>query len=222
MTAILSISVAFVVAGADDPVPIFNGESLHGWTARGGAAKFRIEDGCIVGSSVPNTGNTFLCTKKAYADFELTLEFKVHAELNSGVQVRSQYAAPGSVVFSAGKEIGVPAADGRVFGYQVEIDPSPRAFTAGIYDEGRRGWLQDLKNNAPARQAFKANDWNALRIECRGPRLRTWLNGVAAADMTDAADATGFIGLQVHGVGKRTDPLEVRWRKLLLRNLAAP
>jgi hypothetical protein len=209
-------------AAAGEWIPLCDGKSLDGWVQRGGAAKYRVEDGAIVGASVPNTGNTFLCSKKSYGDFNLELEFKVHPELNSGVQVRSQYAGPGSALESAGKRIDVPANGGRVFGYQIEIDPSPRAFTGGIYDEGRRGWLKDLKGNDPARQAFKPNDWNALRVECRGPRLRTWLNGVAAADATDAADAKGFIALQVHGVGKRTDPMEVRWRNLRVQELAAP
>ncbi|MFM7099824.1 MAG: DUF1080 domain-containing protein, partial [Verrucomicrobiota bacterium] len=106
-----------------------------------------------------------------------------------------------------------------VHGYQVEIDPSPRAWTGGLYDEGRRGWLADLKNNEAARMAFRSNDWNALRIECRGDRLRTFLNGVPAADLQDSLTPSGFIGLQVHGVGRRTDPLEIRWRSIRITEL---
>ena len=106
----------------------------------------------------------------------------------------------------------IPA--GRVHGYQVEIDPSDRAWTAGIYDEGRRGWLNDLANNEPARKAFKQGDWNKLRVECRGDSIKTWLNGVPAADLHDDMTPKGFIALQVHGVGARTEPLEVRWRNI--------
>lgn len=203
---------------ADDGwVSLFNGKDLDGWVARGGKAKYRAEEGQIIGTTVPNTGNSFLCTKRDYGNFILELEFKVNPSLNSGVQIRSHCFDEEKTVELNGKKIKIPA--GRVHGYQVEIDPSPRAYTGGIYDEGRRGWLQDLKDNEPARKAFKGNDWNKFRIECKGESIKTWLNGVAAADLKDAVTPSGFIGLQVHGVGKREDPLEVRFRNLRIKEL---
>jgi hypothetical protein len=199
-------------------VDLFNGKDLDGWVQRGGKAKYRAEDKQIVGTSVPNTPNSFLCTKKDYADFILELEFKVQDGLNSGVQIRSQYVEEGKEVESAGKKIkGGPG--GRVFGYQVEIDPSARAWTGGIYDEGRRGWLNDLKDNEAARKAFKAGEWNKFRIECKGDSIKTWLNGVPAADLKDSVTRSGFIGLQVHGVGKKEEALEVRFRNLRIKEL---
>jgi hypothetical protein len=176
-----------------------------------------VEEGQLVGSSVPNTANSFLCTKRDYADFILELEFKVHASLNSGVQVRSQCFDEARAVELNGRKYKIPV--GRVHGYQVEIDPSARAWTGGIYDEGRRGWLNDLKNNEPARKAFKPGDWNKFRIECRGDSIKTWLNDVPAADLKDAVTPAGFIALQVHGVGARQEPLEVRFRNLRLKEL---
>jgi len=187
-------------------VPLFDGKTLDGWEQKGGKAKYTVEDGCIVGTSVPNTSNSFLCTKKHYSDFILELEFKVDPGLNSGVQVRSNSL----------KEYR----NGQVHGYQVEIDPSSRAWTGGIYDEGRRGWLFTLKDNEAARKAFKPNDWNKLRVECRGDRIKTWVNGVPAADLTDSMTRSGFIALQVHGVGSRQDPLSVRWRNIRLKDLS--
>jgi 3-keto-disaccharide hydrolase len=203
---------------ADGYVALFDGKTLDGWAQRGGKAKYSVEDGQIVGSAVPNTPNSFLCTQRDYGDFVLELEFKVDATLNSGVQVRSHFAEEGKEVKSAGKTIkGGPG--GRVFGYQVEIDPSERAYTGGIYDEGRRGWLSDLKENEIARKAFKPKEWNLLKVECKGPAIKTWVNGVAAADLKDDVDPTGFIALQVHGVGKKTEPLQVRWRNIRLKEL---
>jgi hypothetical protein len=196
---------------------LFNGSDLEGWVQRGGKANYKAKDGQIVGTSVPGTTNSFLCTKKEYADFLLELEFKVDPTLNSGVQIRSHCFDEAKTVEWNGKKIKIPA--GRVHGYQVEIDPSPRAWTGGIYDEGRRGWLQDLKNNEPARKAFKQGEWNKFRIECRGDSIKTWLNGVPAADLKDSMTPSGFIGLQVHGVGKRQEPLEVRFRDLRIQEL---
>jgi Domain of Unknown Function (DUF1080) len=196
---------------------LFNGKDLDGWVQRGGKAKYRVEDGQIVGASVPNTTNSFLCTKKDYADFILELEFKVDYPLNSGVQIRSQCFDKPKTVQLNGKAIKIAA--GRVHGYQVEIDPLERAWTGGIYDEGRRGWLQDLKGNEPARKAFKQGAWNKFRIECRGDSIKTWLNGVAAADLKDSVTPSGFIGLQVHAVKGQTEPLEVRFRNLRIKEL---
>jgi hypothetical protein len=198
-------------------VSLFNGKNLDGWVARGGKAKYTVEDGQIIGTSVPNTGNSFLCTKTDYADFVLELEFKVDPSLNSGVQIRSHCFDEPKTVELNGKKIKIPA--GRVHGYQVEIDPSPRAWTGGIYDEGRRGWLNDLKNNEAARKAFKQNAWNKFRIECRGASIKTWLNGVPAADLKDSVTPSGFIGLQVHGVGKKEQALEVRFRNLRIKEI---
>jgi len=147
-------------------ISLFNGKDLDGWVQRGGKAKYTVEDEQIVGTSVANTGNSFLCTKRDYANFILELEFKIQNDLNSGVQIRSQCFDKPKTVELGGKKIVIPA--GRVHGYQVEIDPSSRAWTGGIYDEGRRGWLYDLKTNEPARKAFQASDWNKFRIECNG------------------------------------------------------
>jgi len=186
-------------------VPLFDGKSLDGWVQRGGKAKYEAVDGVIVGSSVPNTPNSFLCTEKHYGDFILELEFKVDPGLNSGVQVRSN---------------SLPEyKNGRVHGYQVEIDPSDRAWSGGIYDEGRRGWLFPLKDNPAAREAFKQNDWNRFRIEAVGDRIKTWINGVPAADLKDDMTPEGFIALQVHGVGKRTETFQVRWRNLRIKEV---
>lgn len=186
-------------------IELFDGNSLDNWIKRGGAATYSIEDGAIVGTTAPDTPNTFLCTPDEYGDFELELEFKVHPELNSGVQIRS-LSRP-------------DYQDGRVHGYQVEIDPSERAFTGGIYDEARRGWIYDLKENEAARKAFRQDEWNQMRVLASGHSIKTWINGVPAADLTDDMTARGFIALQVHGVGSRKDPLSVRWRNIRLRKI---
>lgn len=218
VTATLVLS-SISAGAAEEWVNLFDGQSLTGWTQRGGKAKYEVVDGAIVGTSVPNTPNSFLCTEKDYGDFILELEFKVHPELNSGVQIRSQCYDEEKTVEIMGKPFKFPA--GRVHGYQVEIDPSPRAYSGGIYDESRRGWLFDLKDNEPARKAFKQGEWNKYRIECRGDSIKTWINGVAAADLKDDVTPSGFIALQVHGVGSKTEPLDVRWKNIRLQSLAS-
>ena len=213
------LSFTATLQAADEMVPLFDGKTLTGWEQHSGAAEYRIQDGAIIGKTVPNTGNSFLCTAKKYSNFILELEFKVDPSMNSGVQFRSNYYTKETEVEIAGKKKKFPA--DRVHGYQFEIDPSPRAYTGGIYDEGRRGWLFDLKNNEAARKAFKQGEWNQIRIECRGDSLKTFINGVAAADLKDSLTAEGVIALQVHGIGKNQAAIgkEVMWKNIRIQEL---
>lgn len=209
-----TIEVADAAGAKDgDWIMLFDGKTLKGWTQRGGKAQYLVEPGgVLLGRTVANTPNSFLCTEATYRDFELELEFKIDQGANSGVQVRSQSKPEYQ--------------NGRVHGYQVEIDPSERAWTAGLYDEGRRGWLVDLKNNMAARSSFRPGEWNSLQIEVVGDTFNTWLNGVqAVSDFHDDRTAEGFIALQVHQVEKAKDgttpTYEVRWRNVRLRPRAA-
>jgi hypothetical protein len=182
---------------------LFDGKTLDGWEQRGGKAQYEVIDGMVVGISVKDTENSFLCTEQHYGNFILELEFWVDDGMNSGIQIRSNS-------LESYKE-------GRVHGYQIEIDPSERAWTGGIYDEARRGWLYDLRNNEAARQAFKHNDWNRFHIEAQGSSIRTWLNGVPTANLIDSLTDQGFIALQVHG--NREEGVKVRWRNIRILDL---
>ena len=181
---------------------LFNGKNLSGWTQRGGKAVYKVENGTIVGYTKMNTDNSFLCTKKDYADFILEFEFRIDDDLNSGVQLRSHSLKS--------------YMNGRVHGYQFEIDPSPRAWTGGLYDEARRAWLYPLTKNPAAQPAFKKGVWNQARVEAIGKSIRTWVNGIACADLFDDADLSGFIALQVHGIGKdqSKEGKTVAWRNI--------
>ena len=158
--------------------------------------------------------------RQRYGDFILEFEFQVAPDMNSGVQFRSEYYTKETEAAVNGKKKKFPA--DRVFGYQYEIDPSPRAYTAGVYDEARRGWLAELKGNEAAQKAFKAGGWNLARIECQGDHIQTWINGVKAADLKDAMTLKGIIALQVHGIGdgiKKKPGEEIRWRNIRLKPL---
>lgn len=186
---------------------LFDGDSLAGWVTRGGKADFRVEGHEIVGTTRPDSPNTFLVAQRPYDNFELLLDVKQDKALNSGIQIRS-------IV-----EGGIVNRPGRLIGYQVELDPSSRAYSGGIYEEGRRGWLAPLIDSPYARIAYRPGEWNHVRIVATGPIVRTWINGVPAASMFDAAAIGGHIALQVHSVGDATEPLEVRFRNVRIREL---
>ena len=179
---------------------LFDGRTLDGWEVYGGKAPFKAEDGMIVGTAVTNTPNTFLCTEASFSDFILELEFYNEPPLNSGVMARGQWRQEGE--------------ERVVFGYQVEIDPSDRAYTGGVYDERRRGWIYPVHYNPPARSAMKQGEWNTMRIEFVGQELRTFINGHAVANLVDDTDASGMICLQVHSVEQALAGKQMRWRNI--------
>ncbi|MBS3771106.1 MAG: DUF1080 domain-containing protein [Bacteroidales bacterium] len=203
ITGVAAVSIFFAISCTQTEPEwdrLYNEENLDQWVQLNGEANYSLEDGMIVGETVMNTPNSFLCTKEQYGDFILKVDFKVDDGLNSGIQIRSN---------------SIPEyKDNRVHGYQVEIDPSDRAWSAGVYDEARRGWLYNLEDNPDAREAFKNEEWNTYRIEALGDTIQTWINGVPAANLVDNMTDEGFIGLQVHGIGddEEKEGLKVRWR----------
>ncbi len=185
-------------------VKIFNGQDTTGWSQKNGTATYRVEEGAVVGKTAVGSPNSFLCTDKSYGDFELTFEVNVDTGLNSGVQIRSASTPDYK--------------NGRVHGPQVEIESAPGE--AGyIYSEGTgRGWLS---KEQPIKDTYNNEQWNRFLIRAVGNRIQTWVNGTKVADLSDdESSKAGFIGLQVHGIGKDTGPYEVRWRDIQVRELS--
>ena len=183
---------------------LFNGKDLKGWKQLNGKANYEVQNREIVGITVLGEPNSFLATEENFGDFILELEFKVDPAMNSGIQFRSESKAEYK--------------DGRVHGYQYEIDPSTRAWSGGIYDEARREWLYPLEYNPAAKTAFKQNEWNTVRIEAIGNTMRTFLNGIPTAHLVDDFTPKGFIALQVHAVPKeQTAGKQIRWRNIRIQ-----
>jgi hypothetical protein len=203
LAASLLLAAAALQAGSWQP--LFNGKDLSGWKQLGGAAPYTVEGDAIVGTTISNTPNSFLATERAYGDFILEFDLKQEGPTNSGVQIRS-HSRP-------------DYQNGRVHGFQVEIDPSPRAWTGGIYEEGRRGWFYPASAlNPAAREAYRLGEWNRFRVEAIGQSVRTWVNGIPVAHVIDALESSGFIALQVHSIGRNDKPgARILWRDLRIQ-----
>lgn len=190
--------------------PLFDGKSLKGWKQVNGKASYAIVNGAIVGTTRTGTPNSFLATEKSYRDF--VLEFEVRQDggpTNSGVQVRSATRPDYN--------------QGRVFGPQVDIDPSERQWSGGIYDEQRRGWLYPVSLNPIAKPLYKMGEWNHYRIEAIGPSIRSWVNGYPVAHVIDPVATEGFIALQVHSIDSADEAgRRIWWRNLRIREASTP
>jgi hypothetical protein len=160
-----------------------------------------------------------LCPPKKYGNFELIFEVKCDPALNSGVQIRSISSTD---EFPAGlSEADVMKAKGKtdgksLIGPQVEIAANGNA--AGVWFEGVGGWLLAPKKEI-ANKSYKKEGWNIYRVLAKGEHIRVWINGTKISDGNDTRThfATGRLGFQVHGVGNKTEPLSVRWKKIRIR-----
>ncbi len=179
-------------------------DDLSQFEQKGGEAKYALEDGVLTGTAVWKTPNTFLCTKEKYKDFILDYSIKVDPRLNSGVQIRSQ-----TFIDKNKYEM--------LRGYQVEIDPSDRAWSGGIYEERGRGWIGSLTNNPKGREAFKNGEWNHYHVEAIGNSVKVWVNGVNTVNLLDAESEAGIIGLQVHEIyDEEHIGATIQWKDIIL------
>jgi hypothetical protein len=187
---------------------LFNGKNLKNWNKLNGNAGYVVEDGGISGISASNTPNTFLATNKEYTNFVLEYEMKMDAGLNSGVQIRSH---------------SLPSYEnGRVHGLQVECDDSKRAWSGGLYDEGRKGWRYPLEYNPSAKQAFKNGQWNKYRVLAYDNHIMTWINDIPCANLVEENIETGFIALQVHAIeNKELEGKKIQWRNVRIKPATA-
>lgn len=188
---------------------LFDGKTLNGWKQMTGSAPYAVENGQIVGTTVPGSPNSFLASEQRFSgNFVLELEaMMTDTTTNSGVQFKSNFDPK----MNNGK--------GRIYGYQFDFDPSSRKWSGGIYDEGRREWLYPASHNPKGQIFFSPNVYHKIRIECIGNTVKTWLDGVAVSYVVDTLTANeGILALQVHSIGKPEHAgVKVYWRNIRIQ-----
>ncbi len=197
-------------------IPLFNGRDYTGWKILGPAnpAPTVVDHGEMLFHMRRNTAeHTLVTTEKSYGDFILELEFLVSGGTHSGPILRCVEAPAHAQI--------------RLTGYQVKIDPTPRGWTGGIFDDygSHWRWFQDLSDNPAGRSALKLGEWARLRVEAIGPSLKTWVNGIPTAHLIDEKYTSGPIALKIHSLGDKPDvekiPLRFRNIRILTENLSA-
>ncbi|MEO7698763.1 MAG: family 16 glycoside hydrolase, partial [Opitutus sp.] len=180
-------------------ISLFNGQDFTGWkiVSRSDPAPAVIEDGAMVLRQRLNTvEHTFVTSRQKYEDFILELDLKDDPGFNSGILLRCADAPAGAKV--------------RLNGYQVKIDNTARAWTGGVFDDfgGDWKWLFDLKDNPRGRAAFKLGEWSHFRIECLGPVIKIWVNGVPTCHLRDEKYHAGYLAFKIHSVGNNPKSVE--------------
>ncbi|MEN8694734.1 MAG: 3-keto-disaccharide hydrolase [Akkermansiaceae bacterium] len=191
-------------AEKDQWTNLFDGKTTDGWKNPYEWGEIEVVDGEL---HLTGDKKFFLVTEKTYSDFVFEGDILLpEGTANSGFMFRA-HVKPN-----------------KVFGYQTEVDGSPRNWSGGLYDEGRRQWFispkrGDKESEAAFREragdTFKRNDWNTYRITCKGNHLKVEVNGVVTTDIKDDEDASGVIGIQHHGEKGQT----YRFRNLRIKEL---
>ena len=190
---------SFFILSMDNAKPrykkLFNGKDLSGWTKHG-TENWYVENGELICESGPDKKYGYLSTDKAYYNFILELNFKLEANGNSGVFIRS----------------GIEGT--KISGWQIEVAP-PDHHTGGIYESYGRGWL--IQPKPEDEKVLKGDDWNTLKAQVINDEVTTWLNGKQIVYLKDEkiGKGKGFIALQIHDGGG----IKVRWKNIRIKEL---
>jgi hypothetical protein len=152
---------------------LFDGKTLKGWNVVGGA-NWEVVDGVV--QATKSTGNSYLVTPESYADFQITLDFWVSDDANSGVFIRCE--DPKTISQNNAYEVNI---------FDTRPDQSYR--TGAIVDIAK-----------PASVVMTGGKWNSFDITARGPKITVVLNGMTMVDISDTKHARGPIALQ-YGAG---------------------
>ena len=150
---------------------LLDGSSLKGWNVVGDA-NWEVAEGAVQATR----GTGFLVTPASYGDFQITLEFWVTDDANSGVFIRCQ---------DAKKITAMNAYEVNIF----DKRPDPAYRTGGIVDVAK-----------PASMINTGGKWNTYDITAQGSKLVVVLNGMKTVDVEHKGYARGPIGLQ-YGAG---------------------
>ena len=194
-----------------DPwIEIFNGLDTDGWEIRDGSAEAWVEEGLLVTQQVDSLNFPYLVYREVLSDFILECEVKLTGPLNSGILIRG-ISDPG-------------LNNGRIHGFQMEIDQTERRWTGGIYEEAGRLWLTPIKGmgvgEEEALYAYKVSDWNHYRIEAISDTFKIWVNGIPTTHLIDNKTKRGIVGFQIHKIRPDTETgiLRIKNIKIITEN----
>ena len=156
---------------SNDWTTLLDGSSTDGWNTLGDA-NWEVADGAVQADS----GNGFLVTPESYGDFQLTLEFWVDTNANSGIYIRC--SDPQDVQATNCYEVNI-----------FDTRPDQTYRTGSVVDVA-----------APGSIINTGGKWNTYDITARGERLTVILNGIQTVDVEHSGYTSGPIALQ-YGAG---------------------
>ena len=212
LLAIFWILNSCTISDKEPWTEIYNSKDMNGWEIRDGVAEAWIEQGLLVTEQTDSLNFPYLVYTEEFSDFILECWVKLTGPLNSGILIRA----------NSNPQIN----NGKIHGFQMEIDQTERRWTGGIYEEAGRKWLTPLKGMGEGEQqalnAYKVSDWNHYRIEAISDTFEIWVNGITTTQLIDSKTQSGIIGFQIHKIGPDTEKgiLRIKSAKVLKENPA--
>ena len=178
--------------------PLFDGKSTKGWNPRAKVESFVVKDGEL---QLFSKVNVWVVSDLKMADFEVEAEVKIPLDYKG---------------FNSGLGFRLVGGQGKPKGYQCEIDQSK---PGGVYGIGMGGWLYPSKGKEGdykerAKGLFKPEEWNKFKVVCKGPSIKTFVNGKLVAEVQHKQSLEGHFGIQHHGKGGTVAFRNMRARKL--------
>ncbi len=173
--------------------PLFNGESLKGWTVRG-KATWKVVDGALTGQSEGGHGHIY--AEPELTDLEVKGVFRISSQgenANSGLYFRANPTADNP--------------DGYPHGYEAQLCTNHDAFT---------GWL--WKPGTPTGKASallaKDDEWFPMRVKAVGTKIQIWVKGELVTTHEDNDYKKGYFAIQCHNPGMTIEAKELYYRDL--------
>ena len=178
--------------------PLFDGKSTKGWNPRAKVESFVVKDGEL---QLFSKVNVWVVSDLKMADFEVEAEVKIPLDYKG---------------FNSGLGFRLVGGQGKPKGYQCEIDQTK---PGGVYGIGMGGWLYPAKGKEAeykerAKGLFKPEEWNMFKVVCKGPSIKTFVNGKLVAEVEHKQSLEGHFGIQHHGKGGMVAFRNLRARKL--------
>lgn len=208
---------------------MFDGKSFNGYKGHGaweGDPKYwRVENGEMIGEITPGNEikvNTFLIWKgKAPQNFELTVDYRISAKGNSGVNYRSSrvdslpFALKGYQLDLDGKDkygLGYPRHSGQNYEERGRQFLATRGQRTVVETGQKPTFIDSTGTRAGLLKHINNDGWNTLRIVAKGNNLKHYINGILMSEVTDNDTLNrkldGLIGVQVHVGG----PMKVEYK----------
>jgi hypothetical protein len=192
--------------------PLFNGKNFDGWTIKGPAETFKIEDGAIVANgSASHLYYTGAFRNHSFRDFELKVDVMTRRGSNGGIYVLTEYEDPAVNVRASGR---FPA---KGFEIQVNNSHTDRVRTGSLYH------VADVLDTSPA----KDDEWFTEHIIVKGNTITVKVNDKQVVEWTQPADwdggregpgrkitGPGTIALQGHDPGSTVYYKNIRLKPL--------
>lgn len=196
--------VSPVLLNAAEPVALFNGKDLAGWTFDvidsevKPEAIWSVSDGLLVCKGKPP--GVIRTVKDDYSNYELTLEWRWSPGAKPGNSGLLIHASKPREMFVWPKSLEVQLGSGNAGDFWMIGE---KVTVAGSTPQGRR-WLkrQESTEKPPG-------EWNTMRVRCHGENVTVWVNDTLMNEGTGLTATRGAICLQSEGA-------EIHFRKVEL------